>query len=54
MQAAKFLYRDESKARPDEGEKACEPHSSLLSVESLFPTVVCHCNVPWSGSLGKR
>ena len=26
MQAAKFLFHDQSRARPDEGEKACAPH----------------------------
>lgn len=27
MQAAKFLFHDQSRARPDEGEKACAHHS---------------------------
>ena len=26
MQAAKFLFHDQSRARPDEGEKACAHH----------------------------
>jgi hypothetical protein len=44
MHAAKFLYRNESKARPDEGEKACEalsqamllPMSSAIMPSSTF------------------
>ncbi len=36
MQAAKFLYRDESKARPDEGEKACEVPWITTALQAMF------------------
>ena len=41
MQAAKFLFHEQSQARPDEGEKACErtPLSRLLALYRLTEAV---------------
>ena len=35
MQAAKYLFKNESKTRPDEGEKACESPSLLVLLPNL-------------------
>lgn len=41
MQAAKFLYRDESRARPDEGEKACESFSASDMSTKSARVILC-------------
>lgn len=49
MQAAKFLFHDQSRARPDEGEKACAhqssatPHWPCAAVHEIFARNMAAC-----------